>query len=70
MRIGAGILLFNPGSADPKRFHLPRVLGLLLLSSETIAFRHIELSDRAPSGRMIDILTYSEYSGAIVDCHA
>lgn len=42
-----GVLLFNPGSAGPKRFHLPRSIGLLLLNSETIEPLHIPLSDRA-----------------------
>ena len=42
-----GVLLFNPGSAGPKRFHLPRVIGLLLFQNKTIDTRHITLSDRA-----------------------
>ncbi len=42
-----GVLLFNPGSAGPKRFHLPRAIGLLVLHLETIEARHIMLADRA-----------------------
>lgn len=42
-----GVLLFNPGSAGPKRFHLPRAIGLLLLQNETIETRHIMLADCA-----------------------
>lgn len=42
-----GILLFNPGSAGPKRFHLPRAIGLLLFHAETIEPQHITLADRA-----------------------
>ena len=42
-----GVLLFNPGSAGPKRFHLPRAVGLLLFQNETIEPRHILLEDRA-----------------------
>jgi putative phosphoesterase len=42
-----GILLFNPGSAGPKRFHLPRAIGLLLLDGEAIDAQHIALADRA-----------------------
>lgn len=42
-----GVLLFNPGSAGPKRFHLPRAVGLLLLDVGTIDARHIMLADRA-----------------------
>lgn len=42
-----GVLLFNPGSAGPKRFRLPRALGLLLFHHETIEAQHITLADRA-----------------------
>ncbi|MCS6290199.1 MAG: metallophosphoesterase family protein [Nitrospira sp.] len=42
-----GMLLFNPGSAGPKRFHLPRAVGLLVLDAGTIEARHILLADRA-----------------------
>jgi putative phosphoesterase len=42
-----GVLLFNPGSAGPKRFHLPRAIGLLLLEGEGIDAQHIALADRA-----------------------
>ncbi len=42
-----GVLLFNPGSAGPKRFHLPRSIGLLLFHNETIEPQHITLADRA-----------------------
>ena len=42
-----GVLLFNPGSAGPKRFHLPRAVGLLVVDSGTIDARHIVLADRA-----------------------
>ncbi len=39
-------LLFNPGSAGPKRFSLPRSLGLLTLADEEIHPEHIQLADR------------------------
>ena len=42
-----GVLLFNPGSAGPKRFHLPRAVGLLVLHPESIETQHIMLADRA-----------------------
>lgn len=42
-----GVLLFNPGSAGPKRFHLPRALGILLLDHDTVQWRHILFADRA-----------------------
>ncbi len=39
-------LLFNPGSAGPKRFKLPRGLGLLTLGPGTILPTLIALADR------------------------
>lgn len=42
-----GVFLFNPGSAGPKRFHLPRAVGLLVLECDTLDARHILLADRA-----------------------
>ena len=38
-----GTLLFNPGSAGPKRFSLPRSVGLLELSEDDITTRIIEI---------------------------
>lgn len=38
-----GTLLFNPGSAGPKRFSLPRSVGILEIHEESIASRIIEL---------------------------
>jgi len=40
------ILLFNPGSAGPKRFKLPRGVGLLTIANGTITPRHIVLGGR------------------------
>ncbi|HYO91167.1 MAG TPA: metallophosphoesterase family protein [Pyrinomonadaceae bacterium] len=42
-----GTLLFNPGSAGPKRFNLPRSVGLLELGAEQITSRIIELDNPA-----------------------
>jgi len=39
-------LLFNPGSAGPKRFHLPRGLGILTIADGTITPTHIVLDDK------------------------
>jgi putative phosphoesterase len=39
------ILLFNPGSAGPKRFTLPRMVGIITLG-ESHSARHIGLKDR------------------------
>ena len=38
-----GTLLFNPGSAGPKRFSLPRSVGLLDLQEDSIASRIVTL---------------------------
>jgi uncharacterized protein len=38
-----GTLLFNPGSAGPKRFTLPRSVGLLELTEEDVVSRIITL---------------------------
>lgn len=49
------MLLFNPGSAGPKRFKLPRGLGLLTISEGKVSANHVTLIDRAgnshPPGR-------------------
>lgn len=46
-----GMLLFNPGSAGPKRFSLPRGIGLFLIQDGTIQPVHIVLPDRAQAIR-------------------
>ncbi len=43
------MLLFNPGSAGPKRFRLTRGVGILTLESGAITSSHIELADRPES---------------------
>lgn len=40
-----GTLLFNPGSAGPKRFSLPRSIGFLELHEDRIASRIVLLGD-------------------------
>ncbi len=42
-------LLVNPGSAGPRRFSLPRGVGLLVLSAAGVKVRLIALPDRAAS---------------------
>jgi putative phosphoesterase len=39
-------LLFNPGSAGPKRFTFPRALGIIRISEGRVIGRHITLSGR------------------------
>ena len=46
-------LLFNPGSAGPKRFMLPRGLGLLRLCDAEVKPRHISLPNRAEPHMMM-----------------
>jgi hypothetical protein len=41
-----GTLLFNPGSAGPKRFNLPRSVGLLEFHEDRIASRIVMLESR------------------------
>lgn len=42
-----GTLLFNPGSAGPKRFKLQRALGLLTIGEDKVSAYHVALADRA-----------------------
>jgi len=42
-----GVLLFNPGSSGPKRFSLPRAVGVLVIEAGRIDAHHILLGDRA-----------------------
>ena len=62
-------LLFNPGSAGPKRFTLPRCLGILVLTRQGIIPKHILLDDRrakaTPRGAKKSYLGY--VSGGPVD---
>ncbi|HJQ26640.1 MAG TPA: metallophosphoesterase family protein [Blastocatellia bacterium] len=45
-----GTLLFNPGSAGPRRFTLPRTVGLLTLEPTSITAKIISLDGREGSG--------------------
>ncbi|TKS63462.1 MAG: metallophosphatase family protein [Nitrospira sp.] len=50
-------LLFNPGSAGPKRFRLPRAVGTLAMIDEKIKPRHIGLKknpSRKSPGKILD----------------
>lgn len=40
-------LLFNPGSAGPKRFKLPRAIGVIAFDGREITPAHIRLGDKA-----------------------
>jgi len=41
-------LLFNPGSAGPKRFTLPRMVGTITIEAR-LSVKHIRLGDRVTS---------------------
>lgn len=45
-------LLFNPGSAGPKRFTLPRMVGRITMGIRLSA-KHIRLEDRVPSPKRL-----------------
>ncbi|TKB69468.1 MAG: metallophosphoesterase family protein [Nitrospira sp.] len=45
-------LLFNPGSAGPKRFTLPRMVGRITIGIHRSA-KHITLEDRVPSPKRL-----------------
>ena len=48
-----GTLLFNPGSAGPKRFKLPRGLGILRLCAAVVKPRLISLPDKIESHMVV-----------------
>jgi uncharacterized protein len=50
-------LLFNPGSAGPKRFILPRMVGRITIGIRRSA-RHIRLEDRVPSLKRLYAIRY------------
>ncbi len=37
-----GLTIFNPGSIGPRRFHLPIVFGVMDISREGLAMRHVD----------------------------
>ena len=45
-------LLFNPGSAGPKRFSLPRGVGLLIIEQGMVIPKLIRLSDRVSASEV------------------
>ncbi len=42
-----GVLVFNPGSIGPRRFHLPIVFGVLELEPERVSMRHVDVETGA-----------------------
>jgi putative phosphoesterase len=37
-----GLVVFNPGSIGPRRFHLPIVFGVLEIAAGKLSFRHVD----------------------------
>ena len=50
-------LLFNPGSAGPKRFTLPRMVGRITMGIRLSA-KHITLEDRVPPPKRLDAIRH------------
>jgi uncharacterized protein len=57
-------LLFNPGSAGPKRFTLPRGIGLLTISRKTILPRLIKLRDKVHRRELRESMNRATRKGA------
>ena len=43
-------LLFNPGSAGPRRFTLPRAIGILTITPDRVVPAHVRLNDKPTIG--------------------
>jgi putative phosphoesterase len=57
-------MLFNPGSAGPKRFSLPRGIGLLTITGRKITPSLIRLEDRVASRKASSRCTVRRTKGA------
>ena len=57
-------LLFNPGSAGPKRFTLPRGVGLLTITQGKIMPKLIRLRDRVSTSEAASWREQSKQKGA------
>lgn len=57
-------ILFNPGSAGPKRFSLPRGIGLLIVENKKVALRLITLKNKAGEHRMRPSASRTKRKGA------
>lgn len=59
-----GTILFNPGSAGPRRFSLPRAVGLLTIHEGQVLPQLIRLRDSAGSGTAKDRKSRSKKGAA------
>jgi uncharacterized protein len=57
-------LLFNPGSAGPKRFSLPRGIGILTISRNKVLLRLIKLRDKVCRRESITLVNSTRRKGA------
>jgi len=57
-------LLFNPGSAGPKRFSLPRGIGILTISRNKILLRLIKLHDKVCRTELNSLVNRTRQKGA------
>lgn len=57
-------LLFNPGSAGPKRFSLPRGIGVLTISRTKVLFRLIRLHDKVCRPALNNLVNRTRQKGA------
>lgn len=57
-------LLFNPGSAGPKRFSLPRGIGVLTVSRKQVMPRLIKLRDKVRRPALNNLVTRTRQKGA------
>jgi putative phosphoesterase len=59
------IILFNPGSAGPRRFSLPRGVGLFTITEGKVIPRLIRLSDRVSTSEVGKLQKRSKQKGAV-----
>lgn len=59
-----GTILFNPGSAGPRRFSLPRGIGVLTINEGRITPQLIRLKDSVGSGATKDRISRSKKGAA------
>ena len=59
------IILFNPGSAGPRRFSLPRGVGLLTITEGKVMPRLIRLSERVNHQSVGNLRERSKQKGAV-----
>ena len=59
------IIFFNPGAAGPRRFSLPRGVGLFTITEGKVMPRLIRLSDRVSTSEVGKLRERSKQKGAV-----